>query len=170
MASLRQVRRLSSMLTAATLSSLQDRQSHRRWHGAHARHRDETLVRHTRPVEVDTARPSIRHRMDNAEQPSGIYRIKALSIAPPGPGQTTALLCWSACIVGVAAHSLALFKRRRLDEAAAVTAGMVVASAVLVAAVRGVDRPAARAAVLLVAWVTFALYVQGVVWKRNRKR
>jgi tryptophan-rich sensory protein len=92
------------------------------------------------------------------------YRVMT---ARSSPSRSAALILWAVTILGVAAHPWTMFRRRRLDEATAVTAGMVAASTGLVTATAAVDRRAAWAALPLMGWVIFAMYLQEEVWRRN---
>jgi translocator protein len=91
-----------------------------------------------------------------------------LLTAPPSRSRSAALGCLAVSVLGVA-HPWTMFGRRRLDEATAVTAGMVASSVGLVATAADVDRRAIWAAVPLVGWVAFAMYLQEEIWRRNRR-
>ncbi len=81
--------------------------------------------------------------------------------------RTVALGLWGANLLGVAGFPWVLFGRKRLDEATAVSVGMVVTSAATIAAASKVDARAAYSLMPLTAWVVFASVLQEEVWRRN---
>jgi benzodiazapine receptor len=79
-----------------------------------------------------------------------------------------ALSAWAANLPGIAGFSWVLFRRRRTDEALAVTIAMVGTSTTAAITAATVDRKAAIATLPLVAWALFALVLQEEVWRRNQ--
>ncbi len=95
------------------------------------------------------------------------YAGTRLLTAPSGSRRNVALALWTANVLGIAGFTYVLFGRRRLDQAAEVTAGMLLTSLGAVAASSRVDARAARAGVPLAAWIGFATLLQEEVWRRN---
>ncbi len=95
------------------------------------------------------------------------YAGTRLLAAPPSPRRTLALGLWMLNLLGIGCFTYVLFGRKRLDQAAEVTAGMLLASVGAVAASSRVDARAAWAGVPLAAWVGFATVLQEEVWRRN---
>ena len=91
-----------------------------------------------------------------------------LATRPRSPARSLALLTWLASVVGIGGYSYVFFGRKQPGEALGVTAGMLGASAGLVASAARVDPPAAIASAPLVAWLLFANVLQEEVWRRNR--
>ena len=87
--------------------------------------------------------------------------------APSSGWRTAALAAWATNVLGIGGFSWVLFGRKQLDEATGVTAGMLAASVVAVAAASQVDRRAAWAGAPLAGWVAFASLLQEEVWRRN---
>jgi translocator protein len=96
------------------------------------------------------------------------YSGYRLMTARPSRSRSAALVLWALNVVGIPSYSIALFGRRRLDEATLVTAGMVATSAGLVTAAANVDQRAKWTALPLAGWLLFAMYLQGELWRRNR--
>jgi len=95
------------------------------------------------------------------------YSGYRLLTARPSQTRSLALGAWGLNLLGVAGFSWVLFKRKRLDQALEVTAGMVATSAATVATAASVDRRAAWAGLPLLGWVLFASVLQEEVWRRN---
>jgi translocator protein len=96
------------------------------------------------------------------------YSGYRLMTARPGHSRSAGLVFWALNVVGIPSHSITLFGRRRLDEATAVTAGMLASTAGLLATASQVDRRATWTALPLAGWLVFAMYLQEEVWRRNR--
>lgn len=92
-----------------------------------------------------------------------------LSQAPRSRVRGLALLAWGAIVLGIPAYPYVFFGRHRPDLGLGVTAGMLGASAGLVASAAKVDRAAAAATMPLVGWLLFATLLQEEVWRRNKK-
>lgn len=95
------------------------------------------------------------------------YAGYRLLTRPASRARTAALGLWALNVLAVAGYSWVMFGRKRLDEAAGVTAGMLASSVGAVAAASQVDSRAAWASVPLAAWVGFACLLQEEIWRRN---
>ncbi|KXV32807.1 hypothetical protein AD940_12620 [Gluconobacter thailandicus] len=81
--------------------------------------------------------------------------------------RTLALSLWAICVAGVAGFPFAVFRKRRLDAGLAICIGLVVTSGASVCTAKKVDRCAAKLQIPFFVWLTFAVFVQEEVWRRN---
>ncbi len=88
------------------------------------------------------------------------YSGYRLMTSRPSRSRSAAFCFWALSLTGVVAHPWTMFKRRRLDEATAVTAGMIGSAGGLIATAANVDRRAMWFATPLGGWVIFAMYLQ----------
>ncbi|HEX7686483.1 MAG TPA: TspO/MBR family protein [Burkholderiaceae bacterium] len=96
----------------------------------------------------------------------GAYRIARL---PATPQRNRALGLFAANVAMIAGWGRLFFGHRRLGAAAVGSAALTATASAYVAAARPIDKPAAAAAVPLVAWVGFATVLGTAIWRMNRR-
>jgi tryptophan-rich sensory protein len=96
----------------------------------------------------------------------GAYRIAR---QPSTPQRNRALGLFGVTVAMISGWSKLFFGRRELGAAAIGSAALTVTAAAFVAAARPVDKPAAAAAVPLVAWLGFATVLGATIWQMNRR-
>ncbi|MEP6502646.1 MAG: TspO/MBR family protein [Betaproteobacteria bacterium] len=96
----------------------------------------------------------------------GAYRIAR---RPNTPERNRALGLFAANVAMITGWSKLFFGRHDLGAAAVGSAAIAATATAYVAAARPVDKPAAVAAMPLVAWVGFATVLSTAIWKMNRR-
>ncbi|MCW2265870.1 tryptophan-rich sensory protein [Gluconobacter cerinus] len=81
--------------------------------------------------------------------------------------RTAALWLWAICVAGVAGFPFAVFRKRRLDAGLAICIGLVVTSGASIWTAKKADPSAAKLQIPFFVWLTFAVFVQEEVWRRN---
>jgi translocator protein len=106
---------------------------------------------------------------------TGIEALLAVSAyrllrARPTGARARALGLWSVNILMIGGWSRLFFGRRNLAQSTVAAAAMVGSSIAYVREAQKVDKLAARAAVPLAGWVTFATILTASIWAMNSKR
>jgi benzodiazapine receptor len=90
--------------------------------------------------------------------------------APSTPARRKALALWSWNVFMIGAWSRLFFKRRDLALSTIAAASMVATGVEFARQAKRADPVAARAAVPLIVWVSFATALTATIWALNRRR
>jgi benzodiazapine receptor len=90
--------------------------------------------------------------------------------AAPGPARSTALTWLAGNVLAIGGWSQLFFKRQQLGVSTVAAGALALSSKKLIDSAGKVDPIAARAAVPLLLWVSFATVLTGTIWHLNRKR
>jgi tryptophan-rich sensory protein len=90
--------------------------------------------------------------------------------AAPSAARRRALAWWGWNVFMIGGWNRLFFKTRDLPLSTVAAASMVGSSLAFIKEARQVDRPAARAALPLVAWLTFATVLTATIWAKNHHR